>query len=86
MPSPVITGDSVDLVIHAADVGGNTIPDCSGDAILIANTGPASISPEAIVFAAGTWTSKMVFRGAGGAVAFTCADFATPQRTVRARR
>jgi hypothetical protein len=79
--APVTAGDSVDVTIRAVDVGDNTIPDYSGNAILSANTGPASISPEAIVFAAGTWTGKMVFRGAGGSVAFTCSDFASPPHT-----
>jgi hypothetical protein len=80
-PTPVTAGDAVDVTIRATDVGGNTIPDYAGDALLIANTGPGSISPEAIVFADGTWSGSMVFRGAGGAVSFTCADFSTPQHT-----
>lgn len=76
--TPVTAGDSVDVTIRATDVGGNTIPDYAGNAILSANTGPGSISPEAILFDAGMWTGKMVFRGAGGSVAFTCSDFASP--------
>ncbi len=80
-PTPVTAGDSVDVTIRATDVAGNTIPDYFGNALLIPNTGPGSISPEAIVFANGIWSGKMVFRGAGGAVSFTCADFATPQHT-----
>lgn len=79
--APVTAGDSVDVTIRAVDVGDNTIPDYSGNAVLLANTGPGSISPEAIVFSAGTWTGKMVFRGAGGAVSFTCSDFAAPPHT-----
>jgi hypothetical protein len=79
--TPVVAGDSVDVTIRAVDVSDNTIPDYSGNAILSANTGPGSISPEAIVFSAGTWTGKMVFRGAGGSVAFTCSDFASPPHT-----
>ena len=79
--TPVTAGDSVDVTIRAVDVGGNTIPDYSGNAILSANTGLGSIAPELIVFSAGTWTGKMVFRGAGGSVAFTCSDFASPPHT-----
>jgi hypothetical protein len=76
--TPVVAGDPVTVTIRAADVGGNTIPDYDGNAILSANTGPGSISPESIVFANGEWNGTMVFRGAGGAVAFTCSDFASP--------
>ncbi len=69
--SPVTAGASVPVTIRATDVGGNTIPDYSGNAILSANTGPASISPELIAFTNGVWSGQMVFRGAGGAVSFT---------------
>ncbi len=78
IPSPVVAGNPISVTIRATDVGGNTIPDYSGDAILSANTGPGSISPEAITFTGGVWTGQMVFRGAGGAVSFTCSDFSTP--------
>ncbi|UCG50448.1 MAG: hypothetical protein JSW58_09545, partial [Candidatus Latescibacterota bacterium] len=78
IPSPVTAGDPVTVTIRAVDVAGNTIPDYDGDAVLSANTGPASISPEAIVFANGVWTGTMVFRGAGGAVSFNCSDYSSP--------
>ncbi len=79
--SPVVAGEPVAVTIRATDVGGNTITDYQGDAILSANTGPGSISPQAITFVNGVWASNMVFRGAGGAVSFTCSDFSSPPHT-----
>jgi predicted RNA-binding protein with TRAM domain len=76
--SPLTAGQPVAVTIRATDVGGNTITDYDGDAVLTANTGPGSISPEAIVFSSGEWTGNMVFRGAGGAVSFNCSDFSSP--------
>jgi len=76
--SPLTAGDGVSVTIRATDAGGNTIPDYSGNAVLQANTGPGSISPETIVFANGVWTGTMVFRGAGGAVQFSCSDYSAP--------
>jgi hypothetical protein len=76
--SPVTAGQSVGVTIRATDVGGNTIPDYAGNAILSANTGPGSISPELITFTDGLWTGQMVFRGAGGSVSLNCSDFASP--------
>lgn len=76
--SPVIAGVPITVTIRATDVTGNTIPDYSGDAILSANTGPGSISPEAVAFSDGTWTGQMIFRGAGGSVTLTCSDFSAP--------
>jgi hypothetical protein len=81
IPSPVTAGQSVSVTIRAVDVGGNTIPGYAGNAILFANTGPASISPEAILFSNGEWTGTMSFRGAGAAVSFVCSDFSTPPHT-----
>ena len=81
VPSPVTAGSPVTVRIRATDVGGNTVPGFSGNAILIANTGPGSISPEAIVFSNGVWQGAMTFRGAGGSVSFTCSDFASPPHT-----
>jgi len=81
IPSPVTAGQAVQVTIRAVDVGGNTIPGYGGNAILFANTGPASISPEAILFNNGTWTGNMVFRGAGSVVSFTCSDFSAPPHT-----
>jgi len=81
IPTPITAGDAVSVMIRATDENNNTIPDYAGDAILSANTGPGSISPELITFASGTWTGEMVFRGAGGAVSFTCSDFSAPPNT-----
>jgi len=79
--SPVTAGSAVTVRIRATDVSGNTVPGFSGNAVLIANTGPGSISPELIVFSNGVWQAPMTFRGAGGAVSFTCSDFASPPHT-----
>jgi len=79
--TPVTAGSSVAVTIRATDVGGNTIPDFAGNALVFANTGPGSISPEAIVFVGGVWSGNMVFRGAGGSVSFTVSDFAAPPHT-----
>jgi hypothetical protein len=76
--SPQTAGVPVAVTIRATDVNGNTIPNYAGDAILNANTGAGSITPEFITFTAGVWTGPMVFKGAGGAVSFTCFDFSAP--------
>ncbi len=81
IPSPIVAGEPVSVTIRATDVGGNTIPEYFGDAILSANTGAGSISPEGISFSNGVWTSDMVFRGAGAAVSFTCSDYSSPPHT-----
>jgi hypothetical protein len=81
VPSPVTAGSSVAVHIRATDTNGNTIPGYAGSAILSANTGPGSISPELITFANGEWNGNMIFRGAGGSVSFTCSDFASPPHT-----
>jgi hypothetical protein len=78
VPSPITAGEPVTVTIRAVDVAGNTIPGYEGNAVLSANTGPGSISPEAIVFANGVWSGAMVFRGAGGAVSFNCSDYSSP--------
>ncbi len=75
---PTTAGDPVIVTLSAADAGGNTLPDFNGNAILSANTGAGSISPESITFANGVWTGPITFRGAGNAVQFTCSDYATP--------
>jgi Bacterial Ig-like domain (group 1)/FlgD Ig-like domain len=80
VPSPQTAGSPVTVRIRATDVSGNTV-DFSGNAIIIANTGPGSVSPESIVFSSGVWQSNMVFRGAGGAVSFTVSDFSSPPHT-----
>lgn len=81
VPSPVTAGSAVPVRIRATDSTGNTVPGFSGNAIIIANTGPGSVSPEAIVFSNGEWQGDVVFRGAGGAVSFTVSDFAAPPHT-----
>ncbi len=75
---PITAGDPVVVTISATDAGGNTLPDFDGNAILSANTGAGSISPESITFNSGVWTGPITFRGAGNAVRFTCSDYATP--------
>jgi hypothetical protein len=79
--SPVTAGAGVAVTIRATDANGNTIPDYAGDARLAANTGAGSIDPENIAFTGGTWSGTMHFYGAGGAVSFTCSDFAAPPNT-----
>jgi len=76
--SPVTAGVPVVVAIRATDVGGNTLPNYSGDAILTANTGPGSITPELVTFSNGLWTGAITFRGAGGAVRLSCYDFSAP--------
>jgi hypothetical protein len=76
--TPVQAGDPVMVTIRATDGSGNTVPSYTGEANLAANTGPGSISPDRILFTDGVWTGQIVFRGAGGAVSFTCSDFSAP--------
>ncbi len=78
LPEAIVAGTQNLVTIRATDGGGNTIPDFFGDAILSANTGPGSISPESITFTNGVWIGIMEFYGAGGAVQVTCADYSTP--------
>lgn len=81
LPPTITAGEQVTVTIRATDVGGNTIPDYYGDAVLLANTGPGSISPESITFTNGTWVGEVVFRGAGGSVTLSCSDFSAPPHT-----
>jgi len=81
IPSPQIAGVPVNVTIRAVDSNGNTVPNYGGDAVLSANTGAGSMTPELIQFTNGIWTGPIRFRGAGGAVAFTCSDFAAPPHT-----
>jgi hypothetical protein len=76
--SPQVAGVPVNVTIRATDANGNTIPAYAGDAVLVANTGAGSIVPEFVTFTAGVWTGPMVFKGAGGAVSFSAADFSAP--------
>ena len=79
--SPVTAGVPVSVTVRAVDASGNTVPAYSFDALLIANTGSGSISPELITFTNGIWTGLVTFRGAGGAVRVTCSDFTSPPHT-----
>jgi hypothetical protein len=79
-PTPLVAGEPVTVTIRAIDSNGNTVTQYNADARLSANTGPGSISPELVSFQSGVWTGDMVFRGAGGAVSFTCFDFSSPPR------
>ncbi len=76
--SPVTAGTPRSVHVRATDASGNTVPGFTGNAIIIANTGPGSISPEAIVFSNGEWTGDITFRGAGGSVSITVSDFSAP--------
>jgi hypothetical protein len=79
--SPQTAGVPVTVTIRATDATGNTIPGFNGFALVSANTGPGSVSPDQIAFTDGEWTGAMTFRGAGGAVSFTVSDYAVPPHT-----
>ncbi|HET6347634.1 MAG TPA: FlgD immunoglobulin-like domain containing protein [Candidatus Krumholzibacteria bacterium] len=79
--SPQTAGVSVNVHIRATDMSGNTVPGFAGSAVLLANTGPGSITPESITFTNGEWQGPITFKGAGGAVSFTVSDFAAPPHT-----
>jgi hypothetical protein len=79
--SPQTAGVPATVTINAVDSGGNLVPGYTGDAILTANTGTGSISPSTVTFTAGVWTGLVTFKGAGGAVALTCADYSAPPKT-----
>lgn len=76
--SPQVAGVPVAVTIRATDASGNTIGGYAAEANLAANTGAGSITPERITFTAGTWSGLMTFKGAGGAVTFSCTDFSAP--------
>ena len=76
--SPQVAGVPVAVTIRATDSNGNTITNYAGDAVLVANTGAGSIVPEFVTFTAGVWSGPMVFKGAGGSVSFSVADFSAP--------
>ncbi len=78
---PVVAGVPVSVTIRAADSGNNTVPTYAADAILTANTGTGSIEPSQVTFTNGTWTGLVTCKGAGGAVALTCADYSAPPKT-----
>lgn len=78
LPAAVVAGTPVLARIHATDAGGNTIPSFNGDAVLTANTGVGSISPNVVTFINGQWSGGLTFFGAGGAVQVTCSDYSTP--------
>jgi hypothetical protein len=78
---PLTAGVPTPITIRAVDSGGNTVPTYAADAILTSNTGTGSIIPSQVTFANGTWTGNVIFKGAGGAVALTCADYSAPPKT-----
>jgi hypothetical protein len=78
---PITAGVPTSVTIRAVDSGGNTVPTYAADAILTSNTGTGSITPNQVTFSGGTWTGNVVFKGAGGAVALTCADYSAPPKT-----
>src|SRR5206468_3537669 len=61
--SPQTAGVPTTVTIRAADASGNTVPGFNSDAVLYANTGLGSISPELITFTDGVWSGPMTFRG-----------------------
>jgi len=77
---PVIAGTPTPITVRAVDSGGNLVPGYAADATLNANTGTNSITPNVITFTAGQWTGNVTFKGAGGAVALTCADYSAPPK------
>jgi hypothetical protein len=78
---PLTAGVPTTVTIRAVDSGGNTVPGYAADAILAANTGTGSVTPNQVTFSGGTWTGQVTFMGAGGSVALTCADYSAPPRT-----
>ena len=78
---PLTAGVPATITIRAVDSGGNTVPSYAADAILTANTGTGSVTPNQITFSGGTWTGQVTLFGAGGAVALTCADYSAPPKT-----
>jgi hypothetical protein len=79
--SPQTAGVAVAVTIHAVDSNGNTVPNFNGDALMLANTGAGSMTPEVVTFAGGAWSGNLTFRGAGAGVAFTCSDYSVPPHT-----
>jgi FlgD Ig-like domain len=79
--SPQTAGVPVAVTVRATDGSGNTVPNYNGDAILTANTGAGSITPQMITFTSGVWTGPVTFFGAGGAVTLNVADFSSPPHT-----
>jgi hypothetical protein len=79
--TPQIAGVPVTVTIRGVDSGNNTVPNYSGDAVVVPNTGAGSVSPELITFTNGVWTGAMTFKGAGGAVSFSVSDFSAPPHT-----
>lgn len=78
---PLTAGVPTSVTVRATDASSNTVPGYNAEAILQANTGNGSITPTTITFVDGVWTGNVTFKGAGGAVALTCADFSAPPKT-----
>lgn len=79
--SPQTAGVPVAVTIRATDASGNTIPNYAGDAVIVPNTGSGSVSPPLVTFTSGQWSGPMTFKGAGGVVSFSIADFTAPPHT-----
>ncbi len=78
LPSPLTAGEPVTVTIRVTDSRGNPIENYNGHALLVAETGPATITPESIRFDGGSWSGDMTFFCAGGEISFSCVDFAAP--------
>jgi hypothetical protein len=78
---PLTAGTPHAVTITAVDASNNTVPSYAGDALLTANTGLGSITPNQVTFTNGVWTGNMTFFGAGGSVTLSCADFSSPPHT-----
>lgn len=78
LPATVTAGQTFNATIRAVDAGGATIPTFDGNARLVATTGPATMSPETVVFSDGVWTGQLTFFGAADGLTVTCQDYATP--------
>ncbi len=75
---PVTAGIPVMAGVNVIDNEGNPLTDYNGYAMLAANTGPGSISPETIKFTSGAWRGEVTFFGAGEDILFSCIDYSIP--------
>ena len=75
---PVTAGDSVDVEILVRGEGGKRIEEYTGHALLTADTGPGTLSPESIIFNEGIWHGAVVFRCAREDVSISCIDYSAP--------
>ncbi|MBU8920221.1 MAG: hypothetical protein KOO63_00015 [Bacteroidales bacterium] len=75
---PLTAGVPVLVTINVIDGDGELIDGYNGYAMLAADTGPGSISPETVRFSGGRWTGEMTFFGSSVEVLFSCIDFVVP--------